>query len=428
MVKMDLEGIVRKLYPDLERAREKLIEELRFYKGVNYNAEEVSKIIIREVINSLKADKLYSFPKTGITAGEAGLGSRGVGDNLIHLKLFELTGKKKEEFDDAGVKDNIVIAVDSIHSRLSYFPFLAGFYATKATLRDILVKGAYPIGLLVDIHLSDDSDVGMLIDFEAGVNTVSLALNVPILAGSTLRIGGDLVIGERISGGVGAVGILKSRDFSRKNIRKGMKIIMTEGNGGGTIATTAIFNGIPEVVTETFSFSDLLTCSLVRDSLADYVYSMTDVTNGGIRGDALEISRMNNLSLVIDDKKFISLINSRVYDMLKMLDIDPFGISIDSILIFTYKEDIVIDKLREHGIRSDVIGYVDDLKKYPIITIDGRELNPQFRESPYTPIKKYIGNNTKFSVEEISKRLDYAIEEAKRKIDDILKNLKASFT
>ncbi|TRM85702.1 AIR synthase, partial [Sulfolobus sp. A20-N-G8] len=72
---MDLEGIVRKLYPDLERAREKLIEELRFYKGVNYNAEEVSKIIIREVINSLKADKLYSFPKTGITAGEAGLGS-----------------------------------------------------------------------------------------------------------------------------------------------------------------------------------------------------------------------------------------------------------------------------------------------------------------------------------------------------------------
>jgi len=54
-----------------------------------------------------------------------------------------------------------------------------------------MVKGAYPLGLIVDIHLSDDSDVGMLIDFEAGVTSIGKALNVPILSGSTLRIGGD---------------------------------------------------------------------------------------------------------------------------------------------------------------------------------------------------------------------------------------------
>ncbi|MEM3281059.1 MAG: AIR synthase related protein, partial [Saccharolobus sp.] len=176
---MDLEGIVRRLYPHLDKAKEKLINEIKFYKGDKYNAEEIANIIITEVINSMKADQLFSFPKTNISAGEAGLGSRGVGDNLIHSKLFEMTGKKIEDFDDAGIRDNIVVSIDGIHSRLSYFPFLAGFYATKATLRDIVVKGAYPIGLLVDIHLSDDSDIGMLLDFEAGIATISNALNVP---------------------------------------------------------------------------------------------------------------------------------------------------------------------------------------------------------------------------------------------------------
>ncbi|MEM0015943.1 MAG: AIR synthase related protein [Saccharolobus sp.] len=424
---MDLEGIVRRLYPHLDKAKEKLINEIKFYKGDKYNAEEIANIIITEVINSMKADQLFSFPKTNISAGEAGLGSRGVGDNLIHSKLFEMTGKKIEDFDDAGIRDNIVVSIDGIHSRLSYFPFLAGFYATKATLRDIVVKGAYPIGLLVDIHLSDDSDIGMLLDFEAGIATISNALNVPILAGSTLRIGGDLVIGERISGAVGSVGVLKTKDFLRKRIKKGLSIVMTEGNGGGTIATTAIYNGLPEVVVETLNIKDLMACSIVRDYLFNYVYSMTDVTNGGIRGDALEISKITKLSLVINEDKFISLINPKIMKLLEQHNIDPFGLSIDSILIFTDNENIIIDKLKEFGIRSAVIGYVDDYRGYPIITDNGKELRPQFRESPYTPIKKYIGNYSPYTIEEISKRVDEALISVKMKMDNVLKNLKTSF-
>ncbi|MEM3209823.1 MAG: AIR synthase related protein, partial [Saccharolobus sp.] len=337
------------------------------------------------------------------------------------------TGKKIEDFDDAGIRDNIVVSIDGIHSRLSYFPFLAGFYATKATLRDIVVKGAYPIGLLVDIHLSDDSDIGMLLDFEAGIATISNALNVPILAGSTLRIGGDLVIGERISGAVGSVGVLKTKDFLRKRIKKGLSIVMTEGNGGGTIATTAIYNGLPEVVVETLNIKDLMACSIVRDYLFNYVYSMTDVTNGGIRGDALEISKITKLSLVINEDKFISLINPKIMKLLEQHNIDPFGLSIDSILIFTDNENIIIDKLKEFGIRSAVIGYVDDYRGYPIITDNGKELRPQFRESPYTPIKKYIGNYSPYTIEEISKRVDEALISVKMKMDNVLKNLKTSF-
>ncbi|MEM4076812.1 MAG: AIR synthase-related protein, partial [Metallosphaera sp.] len=360
----------------------------------------------------------------GLTAGESGLGSRGVGDHMVHLKLFELSKRKLDSFDDAGIVQDLVISVDGIHSRLSYFPFLAGFHATKATLRDIMVKGGEPLGILVDIHLSDDSDISMLFDFEAGVSTVAEALEIPILAGSTLRIGGDLVLGERISGGVGSIGRLKGEPFSRKRIAKGQSIVMTEGNGGGTISSMAIFHGIEGVVEETLKIKDLEACSIINSS-RDLVVSMTDVTNGGIRGDALEISEITNLSLVINEERFLDLINPKIRKVLEELRIDPFGLSIDSILIFTYYPEEVVRILNSKGVRSSVIGEVEEYKGYPVVTENGKEMRPSFRESPYTPIKALIGNNTRFTLDEIKRKLEIAYLNSAKKKEKVLKNLKA---
>ncbi|MCY0883232.1 MAG: AIR synthase related protein, partial [Acidianus infernus] len=272
---VDLEGIARRLQKD--EARKEIIKWLEFYKGKRDINERIADSIITEVENSKKAS-IYEPVLSGIKAGDADLGSRGIGDHIIHQKILEIAGKK--EFEDAGIADDIIASIDGIHSRLSYFPFLAGFHATKATLRDIMVKGAEPLGVIVDIHLADDADVSYLLDFEAGVTTVTDFLGIPILAGSTLRIGGDLVLGERISGGVGAIGKLKSKFFARHNVREGMKIVMTQVNCGGTISATAIYYGFPEVIEETLSLDELVACKIISNnpSIAE---SMTDVTNGG---------------------------------------------------------------------------------------------------------------------------------------------------
>ncbi|GAH54317.1 unnamed protein product, partial [marine sediment metagenome] len=95
---------------------------------------------------------------------------------------------------------------------------------------------------MVDVHLGDDADISKLFDFMAGISTISELTNVPITAGSTLRIGGDMVIGDRLVGGIAAVGVCK-RILARRNIIPGNKILMTEGSGGGTITTTAIYSG-----------------------------------------------------------------------------------------------------------------------------------------------------------------------------------------
>ena len=129
-----------------------------------------------------------------------------------------------------------------MHSRLSHFPFLAGFHVTRATLRDVYVMGAAPVALLSDIHVADDGDVAKIFDYTAGIAVVAEAMGVPLVTGSTLRIGGDMVLGDRMTGCVGAVGVA---DYltARKETRPGDIILMTARAGGGTIATTALNSG-----------------------------------------------------------------------------------------------------------------------------------------------------------------------------------------
>jgi len=422
---MDLEGIARKLYPNKDEIKRKLSEEIEFYKGKDYPLKEkVIEAIIKEVSNSINAKgDIFEYPRSNIKAGDAGLGSRGIGDHIIHNKILEIAGL--QSYEDARMNQGIVTAIDGIHSRLSYFPFLAGFHATKAALRDIMVKGAEPVGVIVDIHLSDDSDVGMLFDFEAGVSTITNSLNIPILAGSTLRIGGDMVIGERISGGIGAIGLLKGRYFSRGNVSEDQYIVMTEGSGGGTITTTAIYNQYYDIVNETLSIKDLLACKIIAQELSDEVSSMTDVTNGGIRSSALEIAE-NQLTFKIDKSKFLSLINQKVLNMLENLKIDPFGISIDSILIFTINPEKVKENLVSRGIKTEIVGQVLRNQGYPIIDENGNPLKPMFRESPYTPIKQAIGNYSPYSQPTLEDQLKVAAELAKAKKEKVLKTLKGS--
>ncbi|QIW24868.1 AIR synthase [Sulfolobus sp. S-194] len=422
---MDLEGIARKLYPDKDEIRRKLTEEIEFYKGKNYPLKEkIVEAIIKEVEKSINIKgELFEFPRTNIKAGDAGLGSRGIGDHIIHNKILKIANL--EGYEDARINKGIIASIDGIHSRLAYFPFLAAFHATKAALRDIMVKGAEPIGVIVDIHLSDDSDVGMLLDFEAGVSTVTEALNIPILSGSTLRIGGDMVIGERISGGIGAIGIVKNKYFSRKNVAEGQYIVMTEGNGGGTITTTAIYNGFYDVMYETLNIKDLVSCEISSSELSEFIHTMTDVTNGGIRASALEISE-NNVTLRIDKNLFLSLINQKVLSMLQNLRVDPFGISIDSILIFTDNPELVKNKLNSAGVRAEIIGKVTKYKGYPIIDETDSPLKPMFRESPYTPIKQVIGNYSPYTEDYIEKNLELATQIAKAKKEKVLKTLKGS--
>ncbi|MBZ2165119.1 AIR synthase-related protein [Methanobacterium spitsbergense] len=448
---MDIEGFVRRTLKDEDEktVQKNLINKILEYKDIdNEKAKEMAAAVIDEVKCTLKIDsypdesmkELIKYPESHVAMGEIGVGSRGAGDFFVHRKIAEIVSSTKSSAyispsaqDDGGVVKSevdskevyITTAVDGIHSRLSEYPFLGGFHVARATLRDVCVMGADPIAMLSDLHLADDGDVGKLFDFTAGVCAVSELVDVPLVAGSTLRVGGDMVLGDRLVSAVGAVGISQYPPTARKRAESGDVVLLTEGSGGGTITTTAIYHGMFDVVWETMDINFIKSSEAIfKAGLLPEVHAMTDVTNGGLRGDAHEITKTTGLGLTFYEDKIRGMVNPKVLDMLEKLDIDPLGVSVDSLMIIA-PEDVasnVKKAISNVGVKISEIGFVDDTGVSKLIKEDGEEeLKPLFREAAYTKIKKIVGDIEPEDFDIMKDKVQNATLEAIKKKDKIVK-------
>lgn len=455
----DLEGLTRRLIQkgnSDEEILKRLVQEYSDYKDIEENlAFRYAKAILEECRKSdatLVTDpfirQILNFEKANISVGKQGVGCRGAGDFFIHKLLGEVseTGKKPylspKSLDDAGAirvseiknifnkpiknEDLIVVSkMEGIHSRLSDFPFICGFHVTRAALRDLYVKGSKPISIMIDAHLGDDADVGKLFDFMAGVSTISELAGVPITAGSTLRIGGDMVIGNRYVGGIAAIGLAVKNLLARRNIQEGDKILMTEGAGGGTISTTAIYSGHHDVVKETMNIKFLEASEkILNSSYVDEIRAMCDVTNGGLRGDLYEINYEAKCGVTIFEKEVRSLVNPNVLSLLESVGVDYLGVSLDALLIYCSSEitDQIISDLNGINIKCKEIGYVDNSLEVSII-YEGEEkknILPRFRESAYTKIKQEIGEDTPETIDFMEKNVERAVHQSLNKRKNII--------
>lgn len=450
---MDLEGYAKQLIleKDGDTAR-KLRDAVLKRKNIpETEASDFAEAVIQETNAALavKGD-VFDYVKSGVGMGRFGVGSRGAGDFYVHEKIGEVIGTTtavldSSNLDDSGVigldrtdSEYLVLTVDGIHSRLSAFPFLAGFHVAKAALRDIYVMGAKPAAMLSDIHIADDGDVSMIFDHIAGISAVSELTGIPLITGSTLRIGGDMVIGERMTGCVGAAGAVRADGLTARNkAAPGDLILMTEGTGGGTITTAAIYSGYAkaeDVVEKTLNVDFLTACRAILDSsdaLPSKIHVMTDVTNGGVRGDAFEISKEAGIRLVFDDAALKQCVDPTVMEMLDTLNIDFRGVSIDSLLVIC-PENIaarVIQTAADVGVRMHIVGRIEERSpdKFDTALISGaeeKEFRPMFRESAYTPLKKVIGEKAPRNFESMKKEINAAAEAAIEKRHKIVEKIR----
>lgn len=450
-----MEGFVRDRIKDVneEDLKTLLASRIREYKDVDEdNSILIADSVIDEVKTTLELEDcgdeflkdIIAIPKAGVGMGKMGVGSRGAGDFFVHRKIAEIVASTNtaslvnpSEQDDGGVvsakttNDEVYIttAVDGIHSRLSEYPFLGGFHVTRATLRDVCVMGADPVAILSDIHLADDGDVGKLFDFTAGVAAVSELVDVPIVAGSTLRVGGDMVLGDRLVSAVGSVGVSNHPPTARKGATKGDIILLTEGSGGGTITTTAIYNGFFDVVWDTMNVNFVKAShALFEADLVKEIHAMTDVTNGGLRGDAHEISNTTGVGLEFYEKEINKTIAPNVLDMLQKLDIDPLGVSTDSLMLIVPPEFVsdVKKTVSDAGVLISEIGIVNDSGVPNLIREDGttEKLVPQFREAAYTKIKKLVGDTTPEDFEIMKSQVQEAANRAISKKERVIKHIR----
>ena len=452
-----MEGYVRQRLDNYNEndLKDLLSQRIREYKNISQDksllmAESVIDEV-RTTLNLKNSDddflkEITEVPKADIAMGEMGVGSRGAGDFFVHRKIAEIVSSTNtsslvnpSEQDDGGVvKANspndelyITTAVDGIHSRLSEYPFLGGFHVTRATLRDICVMGADPVSILSDVHLADDGDVGKIFDFTAGVAAVSELVDVPIVAGSTLRVGGDMVLGDRFVSAVGSVGVSNYPPTARKGATDGDIILLTEGSGGGTITTTALYNGFFDVIWDTLNVNFVQAShALFEADLIKDIHAMTDVTNGGLRGDAHEISNTTGVGLEFYEEKIRKMVAPNVLNMLEKLDIDPLGVSTDSLMLIVPPEivDDVKNAVSRAGVDISEIGIVNTSGEPILIKEDGNsdKLVPLFREAAYTKIKKLVGETTPEDFEIMKEKVQKASDNAIRKKEKVINHIRGN--
>lgn len=443
---MDLEGFAKRKLRAGESDAEIItelstrIEEIKRTRITKRSTDMLAKAVLEESKRTLGLkDELVTEITAGVSMGELGVGSRGSGDFYVHEQIGKLIGATGAVVDSSSLSDSgvvrlpaedkdkfVVVTVDGMHSRLSDFPFLAGFHVARAALRDVYVLGAVPVAMLSDIHVADDGDVGKIFDHIAGISAVSEAAGVPLVTGSTLRIGGDVVIGERMTGCVGAVGVAGDI-VSREGAEAGDVILMSEGAGGGTITTAALYYGEHEIVKETMNIHFLRACNaLINADMVRKVHVMTDVTNGGVRGDANEIAKVAAVKLVFFEDRIRNLVNEKVLSLLQRQDIDYLGVSLDALLVICPEEvaEEVKRVVDSEGVRIEEVGKVETGKGAEIV-IGGerREFVPKFRESAYTPVKKAIGESTEADFDVMKRKVDKAVEAAGGKRDMVRKML-----
>jgi hydrogenase expression/formation protein len=239
-----------------------------------------------------------------------------------------------------------------------------------------------------------------------------------------------MVIGNRLVGGIGAVGVAEKRLLARRNIEPGDKILMTEGAGGGTISTTAIYSGNHEVVKETLNIKFLEAVeTILKSNYLEDIRAMCDVTNGGLRGDLYEINYEAGCGVKIYEEKVRSLVNPRVLDLLGKVNVDYLGVSLDALLIYC-KPNIgerIISDLQKKNVECKVIGEVNKSQKVSMIYTEEEEedILPRFRESAYTKVKQKIGEKTPQEREEMEAKIKDVAEKAlekRKKIIEYIQN------
>ena len=445
---MDIEEYVRRGFrhgvPEETLCRA-LADQILVYKPDEEQeyAERFAQAVISEVRNSTGFSGDYlTFHRSGVSMGSFGVGSRGTGDFFAHRQIARVIGKTGaavgvDDMDDGGVVKlpgaaqgrYVVCTVDGMHSRLSDFPFLAGFHATRATLRDAYVMGARPLMLFSDIHVADDGDVAKIFEYTAGITTVGEMMGVPLVSGSTLRIGGDMVLGERMTGCVGTAGIAEHLT-PRRGAAPGDVIMMTEGAGGGTIATAAIYSGFPEVVERTINLQFLKAVeALIESTAIGEVHAMTDVTNGGLRGDAHELAQTAGLRVVVEEEHVRGIADAKVQEMLDTLLIDYLGVSLDSLLIVAPGHAVPAIKkvITGAGVRIEEIGRIEAGSPGAYLVRDGEEqdFSPRFRESAYTPVKKVVDRHPA-DLEGMKRAVEDAARMAVAKKNRVIRRLKSA--
>lgn len=205
--------------------------------------------------------------------------------------------------DCAYLKDlGIVITQDSLaedvhFSRKYSTPYQTGYKSIAVNLSDIYASGAQAKYLTVSLSLPKDIEDNYVKEFYLGAKDA--------LHGAKI-VGGDITGADKIYISVTAIGSTKSRKISsRKNARKGYKIITNGFHGSSAAGLFALQNNINGFETLKKEHLMPIVSSELSDAIAKTVqndYAMMD-TSDGLMDALFKIAQSSNVTAKVDFNK-----------------------------------------------------------------------------------------------------------------------------
>ena len=124
------------------------------------------------------------------------------------------------------------------------------------------------------------------------------------------------------------------------------------------------------------------------------------------------------------------MVAPNVLNMLETLNIDPLGVSTDSLMLIAPPEIVgdIKKAVGKYDVAISEIGEVNTSGEPILIKEDSSEekLVPLFREAAYTKIKKLVGDTTPEDFEEMKEKVQRASDAAIAKKEKVINHIRAN--
>ncbi|MBR3722286.1 MAG: hydrogenase expression/formation protein HypE [Selenomonadaceae bacterium] len=298
-----------------------------------------------------------------ITLAEGAGGS--AGEALMKDVVFPYLGNEilAEMHDGARLKvsGDIAFTTDSYVVSPRFFPGGSiGTLAVSGTVNDLAMTGAKARFLSAAVILEEGFPVAELKDILADMKKAAEYAGVLFVTGDTKVAPKGKIDGVFINtAGIGD--IIEGADISPKNVKTGMKIIVSGSMGDHGATILAARHNMKSNLKSDAAPLNKMVEKMFKAS--KNIAALRDPTRGGLAATLNEIAKAANVGIIIDEAKIP--IKEEVKGLSDMLGFDPLTLANEGKLVaFVPKgdADAVLAAVREdeHGKDAEIIGETTD--------------------------------------------------------------------
>ncbi len=230
-----------------------------------------------------------------------------------------------------------------------------GKLAVCGTLNDLLVSGAAPLYLTVNLFIEEGFPVQDLTSILQSMGKIATENQVLIVAGDTKVLPKGSIPGIQIA--TTGIGKVFNPQLSMEHIKAGDKIFVSGsvGDHGAAVMLARDAYGLTGHI-----ISDCQSVKLLADFLMqqDFVKFMRDPTRGGLATVCHEISQTTKLGVHLMENNIP--IQPSVNGLCELLGFNPLYLACEGRIVFVTSSEVDIDLLKSFSNEISLVGGISD--------------------------------------------------------------------